>query len=822
MNIKKIILLIFCKSIIAQEDIKASAENMLVESKSENIGLTNNIDDKQENHTTHENIFSEEINNELPFENIFDRVLNNNAENNFQIHDLTADKQNGETLFQYVAPSSASVIPQEILDRGEKVKTLINFNIQGNSLYDVIIALSELKKINILIPSFIEADKIIINFALGKNIPIEEVEEYLLYFINMAGFILTLQDNVFIIAKKTDDHLRRYNLPLYVNPQPGELPDNPSYVRVIYFLKKIKIPLPSGGSESIKQILFNCLPDKTNGISVDPKTNSMMIIGPANVISNALLLIDSIDQHGDPECVTVLRLMHANGAYVNKLIEELLQVAKDNNANPVNTASYTGGFYFSPQVRTVLDAKTNSIVFVGKEDAIKKIITFIKEHIDLPEPQGNLAIHVYELKYLEAKKIAPILQDFVNGASSTQGEQSIKEKNGATIYRKFDNVRIIPEEIVPVKRTGLGNQQTTTKLNLGGNRLIIAATLEDYKELEKILDSLDQFQPTIILEMIIFDFEENILRNFSSDTRLPKYFNLPMGAQIQSLMMDNSMVVLQNPGIPQAITSSAGITPVTSMSANLLAEYSQGGDGGQVSSLANNTARNGLIISLGENDPNTSIWSILQLQEDIVRRSLIEHPTIVTQNNVPIKIQNIVVKRGAGELSPNNTQYGGATVVNINSYTAALAIELVPHISFGSCLNNNKVKIQLEINVSMEDFKTDNPADFTKLNRSIRTNATVQSGDILVIGGLHKESLAKSTSKVPFLGDIPLLGGLFRQTRIDKVDSNLVFCIRPVVVENEDQLRAYTDAHTNHYKSELSENCFTNCYSGKHITLKNS
>lgn len=743
-----------------------------------------------------------------------------NVDDHSFIYDITQEKQNFDNIIpEQLNTQTVHKIPENILEKNNKIETLVNFNIEGKSLYDVIIALSELKKINILVPSFLEADKIIVNFSIGKNIPIEEVEDYLLYFINMAGFVLTLQDNVFIITKKTDDHLRRYNLPLYVNPKPNELPNNSSYIRVIYFLKYTKIPMPNGqGSEAIKQILFNSLPDKTNGIWVDPKTNSIMISGPSNTIANALILIDAIDNNSDPESVVSLYLKHTNASYVIKLIEDLLPSQKDSTQS--NSGVYTGGFYFSTPIRTVLDQKENGIIFIGKEEGIHKVIQFITNYIDLPEPEGNLTVHVYSLKYLEAKKIAPILQDFVNGASTNSGEQSIKEKGSSSLHRKFDNVRIIPEEIVPIKRIASGNQQVSTKLNVGGNRLIIAASEEDYNEIEKIIESLDQFQPTIILEMIILDFEENIFRNYGSNTRLPRYFNLPMGAQIQSLMMDNSMLIMQNPGIASATISNTDIIPATTIGANLLGEYSPSGDSaGQMTSLANNVPRNGLIISLGESAPYASIWSVLQLQEDIARRSLVEHPTIVAQNNIPVKIQNIVVKRGAGELSPNNTQYGGATVVNINSYNASLAIELVPHLSFGSCLGDSHLKVNLEINIAMEDFKTDNPADFTKLNRGIKTTANINSGDILVIGGLHKESETKTISKVPFLGDIPLIGGLFRQTITEKVDSNLVFCIRPIVVENEEQLQAYTEAQTNNYKSELSQNCFTNCSTGQSIPL---
>jgi general secretion pathway protein D len=706
-----------------------------------------------------------------------------------------------------------SILPiDNQLKNNEKNEILVSFELQSKSLSELILALSELKKINILIPASLEAEKIIINFSTKNQILLEEVEEYLLYFLSMAGYILTLQDDIYVVTKKNiDDHLRRYNLPLYVNIKPEDLPDNIGYIRTIHFLKHIKVPLPSGqGSEAIKQILFYLLPDKQNGIMVDSRTNSIILTGPSNAIAAAMLIIDEIDNFGNPDYVFYMPIKHLGVAYVAKLLEDLLTLSKESNpANQANLNAYSGPSFFSPQIKIVPDNKQNSLIFLGKKEAIEKVVQFIATEIDLPESQGKSLIHVYELQYLDSKKIAPILQDLVNGTSSSSNEQSVKEANVSNHYRKFDNVRIIPEEVLPAKRNNItGNAQT--KLTLGGNKLIISATSEDYNQLEKIIKTLDQPQPQVIIEIVILDVQHDEMKNIASDTRLPSIIHLPEGAQMQSLMWDNSKVILNNPGSGAAVTSPANITPLTTMNSDLLSSISAG-DGGnsKVSSLINNSARNGLIVSLSEQYKNLSIWSILQLEETAMKRNVIENPTIITQNNTTAKIQNVVVKRGAGELSPNNTQYGGATVVNIQSYTASLGIHITPRISLGSCNNITGPRLNLEINMAIEDFKDDSQNDFTKYNRALKTNANVNSGDLLVLGGLHKQGVADSISKVPFLGDIPLIGGLFRKTIKQESDSNLIVIIRATIVENKDELEKYTIRQSDYLKSELNENALS-------------
>lgn len=207
---------------------------------------------------------------------------------------------------------------------------------------------------------------------------------------------------------------------------------------------------------------------------------------------------------------------------------------------------------------------------------------------------------------------------------------------------------------------------------------------------------------------MILDVQYDLMNNFSSQSRLPSMFNLPEGAQLQSIMWDNSRVIMNNGASELAVTSSAAISPITSMNSDLLSGINPGesADGGKMTSLINNTPRNGFIISLGEQYKYSSIWSILQLEESIMQRNVIDNPTLVTQNNITAKIQNVSVKRGAGELSPNNTQYGGATVVSIQSYTASLGVNITPRISFGSCQVGKPIRLNLEISMAIEDFKT--------------------------------------------------------------------------------------------------------------------
>ena len=141
---------------------------------------------------------------------------------------------------------------------------MVVFDFHGKKLDDLIQKIAEFKNINILLPQELTKNEVIVNFSTPTLMPLNEIEEYLIYFLSMAGYILTVQDGVFVVTKKNDDLLRRYPLPLYVDVSPDDLPDNIGYIRCIYFLKNLKVQ----ASQSVANILLNIMPEKEKGIII--------------------------------------------------------------------------------------------------------------------------------------------------------------------------------------------------------------------------------------------------------------------------------------------------------------------------------------------------------------------------------------------------------------------------------------------------------------------------------------------------------------------------------------------------------------------------
>jgi len=116
------------------------------------------------------------------------------------------------------------------------------------------------------------------------------------------------------------------------------------------------------------------------------------------------------------------------------------------------------------------------------------------------------------------------------------------------------------------------------------------------------------------------------------------------------------------------------------------------------------------------------------------------------------------------------------TAIDYQSYEAGITMEITPHISEGQLL-------RLEITLTRSDFGTitrDRPPDLTASD--VKTVVTVPDGSTIILGGMLKLNQSKGGTKVPILGDLPLVGGAFRGISNSDVQSKLYVFVRAEVI----------------------------------------
>ncbi len=198
----------------------------------------------------------------------------------------------------------------------------------------------------------------------------------------------------------------------------------------------------------------------------------------------------------------------------------------------------------------------------------------------------------------------------------------------------------------------------------------------------------------------------------------------------------------------------------------------------------------GLTLGVGDLIGASRVGALIRALSKDVGTNILSTPSLVTIDNTEAKIvvgQNVPFITG----SFSGTGTGGSTPSNpfttIQRQDVGLTLKIKPQINEG-----NSIKLDVEQEVSSLSPSTVG-SDLITNKRSIKTTVMVEDGGIVVLGGLIEESLRENEQRVPFLGDIPILGLLFRYNKTTKVKTNLMVFIHPQIMKDDAMLQSLTN-----------------------------
>jgi len=207
----------------------------------------------------------------------------------------------------------------------------------------------------------------------------------------------------------------------------------------------------------------------------------------------------------------------------------------------------------------------------------------------------------------------------------------------------------------------------------------------------------------------------------------------------------------------------------------------------------------GLSLGVGDLIGATRIGALIRVLAADVGTNILSTPSLVTMDNKEAEIvvgQNVPFLTG----SFSGTGTGGSNPSNpfttIKRQDVGLTLKIKPQINEG-----NAIKLDVEQEVSSLSPSTVG-ADLITNKRSIKTTVMVEDGGIVVLGGLIEEKLREDEQRVPFLGDIPILGLLFRYNKTTKVKTNLMVFIHPQIMKDDAMLRSLTNEKYNFIRAK--------------------
>jgi len=414
--------------------------------------------------------------------------------------------------------------------------------------------------------------------------------------------------------------------------------------------------------------------------------------------------------------------------------------------NSLNTATAAKGSAAN-KPKLAADDRTNSILVTGDRSSRLKIRATIG-YLDTPLEDGSGNTHVIYLKYAKAENLVKILTGLKD-----QGSKAAASKVKGAPARATSGSTISQNAIIQA------DDET--------NALIITADPNTVKNLKAVIRQLDIRRAQVMIEAIIAEITEN------------KTKELGVG-----LAVDGSPD--KDRTVPTAISNFAGIDDVllSILGGETLAAVPSGLSFG-VGETTSSGARYGLLLRALQNDTNTNILST----PNIVTLDNEEAELIVGQN-LPFVTGSFT---GTGSNNPNNP------FQTIERQDVGLTLKVTPQINEG-----DTVKLVLEQGTSSVIPGTEDIGIATR-KRSIKTSVLVDDGGILILGGLIQEEVTDSKSKIPLLGDIPLIGFLFRSENTTKTKANLMVFLRPTILRDTKDAAFVTNEKYNYLRGIESE-----------------
>lgn len=386
------------------------------------------------------------------------------------------------------------------------------------------------------------------------------------------------------------------------------------------------------------------------------------------------------------------------------------------------------------KVEFAVDSRSNSILITGvasKRQQIRELISRLDKPLD---GEGNTQV-IY-LNYIEASEISPILKSV--------GDSVLKDNK--TEDRKNFSIE---------------SSETT-------NALIITAPPGLLNNLRSVIEQLDIQRAQVLIEAVVVQVSGDAGEDFGVVWGGSEIYDENRTGGVGAVNVPAANADFDSLIAAAASTSDStdGTTAANSLAAGVLSgsglTYGYLEDGNLIAALRAITSKN--------------------------KSNIMSTPTIVALDNEEASLlvgQNVPFITGSSTSS-------GATTANpfqtIQRQDIGITLKVTPRINQGD-------SITLEIEQTTENVSqntTSGAADLITEKTEIKTSALIRDGQVLVLGGLIREDDVQNRTQVPILGDIPLLGRLFRSNSTSKRKNNLMVFIRPVILKDQMQINGIT------------------------------
>ncbi|MDP2556389.1 type II secretion system secretin GspD [Photobacterium damselae subsp. piscicida] len=448
--------------------------------------------------------------------------------------------------------------------------------------------------------------------------------------------------------------------------------------------------------------------------------NIIMITGRAAVVNRLAEIIERVDRAGNKD-VTIVSLNNASASEMVRIVESLNKSADKSVPE-----------FLVPKV--VADDRTNSVLISGDPKVRARLKALIHQlDREMATRDDNQVIY---LKYAKAEDLVETLKGISANLQAKEGGQAKSTTN---------------------------KDEVSINADKGTNSLVISAPPDLMRKLKDIITQLDIRRAQVHIEAMIVEVQEGDGLNFgvqwgSEDGGIIQYGNSPVGI--------GSYMVAQKEAEDQTKTE----TRYGPDGKPYTYQTTESGDYSSLAKLLGGVNGTAVAIAMGD-------WTALVNAVRTNRNAnVLSTPSITVLDNQEAELsvgQEVPVQTGSTSSSNNDNPF-----TTVERKDVGIQLTVTPQINEG-----DSVKLDIKQVVS-QVADAQGAVDIRFDKRELNTAVLVKDGSMIALGGMMQEKALESESKVPILGDIPVLGSLFRSTNNETVKTNLLIFIKPTIIRD--------------------------------------
>lgn len=457
-------------------------------------------------------------------------------------------------------------------------------------------------------------------------------------------------------------------------------------------------------------------------------SNAVIISDTSANINRIKDIIKRIDSTAVAE-TDVIELKYAAAKEAVQLLEKI----------KVKSGKSDGSLEKDP-LTIVADKRTNS-VFISGDEMQRKRVKVLLEHLDLPlEQEGN--VRVIYLKYADAEQVASVLSKVVENLNQSDSQSS---------------------------STLPGKPRTTIEADKETNSLIITAESGVLSSLKPVIERLDIRRAQVLVEGIIVEMADLNNQDLGMQWLFYDRNSNAYGSTVGNRSLANSLT-------SDALLAGGGEIGEEDPRVNLL------------QALANTP---GQVFGIGKLDDSLSFNVVINALNRNSNANILSTPTLLTMDN---QEASIVVGQNVPFITGSYTSTGDSNTPDnpfqtIERENVGITLRVTPQINEGDSL---VLEIVQEVSSLTGTGSVVNATDVITNERKIETQVLADNGQMIILGGLIQDDIQESEQKVPVLGDVPLLGKLFRNNSTSISKTHLMVFLRSTIIRDSKMLDGAT------------------------------